>query len=699
MKKMKIRVMALFGALALTAWGITGCFFYHDHEESTTGVLTDGPLSTGRATVYASPDGSPGIISVSSTNVNSAKTNAAVPVVVNAGIATYADDSKKYSDLSIALKEIQDKNDSGYHEITLEPGTYRVTGLTYKGSATIKIKGTGSAKYGTDVLIYGEGTDMSAESTRSTLSFQGSCNVILENVAVQNSYGMTTGTAQAEALGVGGTPFSGTLAAYNCAFLSGQDTICTEGKAWFYDCYIEGDVDFLWMETYSSKVALYENCRIRAIDSRTTRAYFTAPRLAVASTVGKGVVIFNSTLEAENGLKEVYLGRNPWDAESDEKKGTNYFNNYYENVAIVGTKYYGNALNEAIWSGSGAHGAGGQQFVGFKTDTHFRASSSGVGARLTSAQVSAEYAGRNNILNRLYNVGEGCFQEDGAVWDVAALVAANGWSVTSDSSKSKLTSDSTKTNVKYEFTGNSSVIDDDQTITYSGFRSESGYFKAFEANGTITFWIVGNCTVTANFYTGNSITGTLSCGTSSKSFTTSDGSVSLTLTGIGAATKVTLKANDTNLYVASIDVQYTSNVDAAWAALKAKLAANTTYMFPTWDAYQSATQNAAITTTKPADSGPGSAMSFTDVKWHGKQYGLTGGEGAVFHVPVTGSCSITATVSYDNNCDIYIACGGNSSSTTRQGDVTVKVNSAGTADVTVKGGTWYISKLYVSYTD
>ena len=58
----------------------------------------------------------------------------------------------------------------------------------------------------------------------------------------------------------------------------------------------------------------------------------------------EGLVIFNSTLEAEDGLSDVYLGRNPWDAD------TNYYSNYYENVAVVGSKYYGNALNSAIWS-------------------------------------------------------------------------------------------------------------------------------------------------------------------------------------------------------------------------------------------------------------------------------------------------------------------------------------------------------------
>ncbi len=350
------------------------------------------------------------------------------------------------SDLSTAFSEIP-QNGSDKYLITLESGTYNVTGLTVKTSNSITIKGLGTSEYGRDVIIYGQGSDMSQESTRSTLSFQGSCNVVLQNLTVQNSYGTTKGTAQAEALGVGPTAFSGTLAAYNCSFLSGQDTICTEGKAWFYKCYVEGDVDFLWIESRSSKVALYEECVLRAIGSRTTKAYFAAPRLAVANTVGKGVVIFNSTLEAESSLKEVYLGRNPWDKANDEKKGKNYFENYYENIAVVGSTYNGPALNEAIWSGSGAHGTDNQQFVGFKTDTHFSAStnaSSNGSARLTDEQVSAEYSDRNVILNRVYNITSASFENDSKIWDVSELESE----FAASSSAELPTTDFDATNVK-----------------------------------------------------------------------------------------------------------------------------------------------------------------------------------------------------------------------------------------------------------
>ena len=412
----------LFGTLACSSDGLPPELSGNSTDDGAKGSLTDGALTTERA----------------SNNLTTATAPGAITLSKNGGTA------QTMATIAAAFEEITNnaaENDS--YVITLAPGKYAEDGLklkNLKGTNTVTIKGSGTAQYGMDVLIYGQGSDMTQESSRSLLSFEGAGTVILENLTLQNSYGTTNGTAQAETLGVSNSAFSGKLAVYNSAFLSGQDTICTEGKAWFYKCYIEGDVDFLWMEKYSSKVALYEECVIRAVDIRKTNsggavtAYYTAPRLEVSNTVGKGVVIWNSTLEAEDGLKDVYLGRNPWDKETDEKKkadngGTypaNYpaFESFYENVAIVGTKYYGKALNEAIWKGSGAHGTANQQFVGFKTDDHFPVSSNASengAARLTSAQVEAEYSNRNVILNRVYNVLVEEFETESEPWDVSAI--------------------------------------------------------------------------------------------------------------------------------------------------------------------------------------------------------------------------------------------------------------------------------------
>ena len=353
------------------------------------------------------------------------------------------------SSVAAALKAIPTTG-SDVWTIELEPGTYDETEqLKYNGSATIKISGKSKTPYGLDVLIKGVGVKekYNDESSRSMFEIFGTGDTILEYVMMEHKDMMSdfwyTGDDKKEHNAtqreVIGHQSKGTLAAYNCSFISRQDTIRTESKAWFYKCYIEGDVDFLWIEmagTKESKVALYEECILRAMSDRKDTVYFTAPRLPVKNEVWKGLVIWNSRLEAKENLKKVYLGRNPWNEQKDKEDGTSYFKTFYENVAIVNTKLYGKALEEAIWA-SGAHGTDDQRFVGFKTDSHFRKSSSGLGAIIGPDIVSAEYAGRNNILNRYYDIAAGVFKEDAtAYWDVAAVIADNHWDAAEDTSGS-----------------------------------------------------------------------------------------------------------------------------------------------------------------------------------------------------------------------------------------------------------------------
>ena len=92
----------------------------------------------------------------------------------------------------------------------------------------------------------------------------------------------TATETQAEAIGFDST---GTLSAYNCSFKSHQDTIRTSSKCWFYKCYVEGDVDFIWSER-TGRVALFENCKIKSIyDSNTSyhQSFICAPRMDVTS--------------------------------------------------------------------------------------------------------------------------------------------------------------------------------------------------------------------------------------------------------------------------------------------------------------------------------------------------------------------------------------------------------------------------------
>ncbi|WP_407427035.1 Ig-like domain-containing protein [Treponema sp.] len=457
---------------------------------------------------------------------------------------TVGESSTTYSTIAAALTAAASA--SGDCVITLGTGTYEENGLTYSGSNNLKISGLGSAEYGLDVAIYGQGSDTSSEKGRSTFAIAGSGNITLENLTIKSSRAETEGTAQAEVIGTDGT---GNLAAYNCSFISGQDTLRTVAKAWFYKCYIEGDVDFLWMEYTNGVAALYEECVIRAIGTRTTKAYFTAPRLGLTSKVGKGVVIYNSTLEAESGLEKLYLGRNPWSSSA--------MSDYYEQVAIIGSQLYladGVTLNSDVW-GSAANGTSDQKYIGFKTDDYFPAGT--YGTRIGSSFIAKEYAGRENILNRVIVVASKKFQKDvDTYWDIAQVISDNGWTVTADSSSSLLSGETDPSETSKTYTLDTESVDG---LTCSGFALESGKSHYVGQSGsTITFPVTGNCVVTVTgYYKGE---GTIQAGSQGAAlFNFNNGSTSKYIeksySVYSGACDVTITATATT-YITKIVVEY-----------------------------------------------------------------------------------------------------------------------------------------------
>ena len=441
------------------------------------------------------------------------------------------------------------KSAGGAVTITLGKGTYNVTGLTYDGSNDVKISGQGNAEYGLDVVIYGQGSNMSNEKGRSTLAIAGSGNIILENLTIQSPNTTESGNHQSEVIGTDGT---GNLAAYNCSFLSGQDTLRTVAKAWFYKCYIEGDVDFTWMEYTGGVVALYEECVLRAIGTRTSTAYFTAPRLGLTSKVGKGLVIYNSTLEAERGLTALYLGRNPWSSTLSD---------YYEQVAIIGSKLYladGVTLHSDVWA-SQANGTRDQKYIGFKTDDYFPAGK--YGTRIGSEFISQEYAGRENILNRLYSTSASKFVKDSdGYWDIAKVISDNNWTVTADTSSSLLAGETEVVTKVYDFSTADAGAYADSSVTLDGFSKHGSSANATGGEGnTITISLTGKAVVTVKGdYSG---WGTIKAGSQGEGvYDANSGSTSKYLESTyvvydSGATSVVITAA-TSTYINSITVEY-----------------------------------------------------------------------------------------------------------------------------------------------
>lgn len=379
-------------------------------------------------------------------------------------------ESGTYSSIKSALAAV---GSSGSYTIVIPKGTYNENYIYYYGSASITIRGATSS-YG-DTVIKGHGTNMATEKGRELLELSGSCNVVLKNLTLQSDYSRATygkTDVQSEVLGFDST---GTLAAYNCAFKGHQDTMRTTGKTWFYKCVVEGDVDFIWMES-SGIVALYEECTISSVyDSSASshEAYVMAPRATKSSTMGKGVVLLNCTLNSASG-NSTYLFRNPWGSNS----------NYYNQGAVVNCSFGGSGWVSSA-AKNAAMGTGDQQYIGWKMDSNvaskFGSRLSSIGT-LSSSVKSAEYSNRSVILNRRVNTS-GNFSADSSSWDVESLGNNNGFFGSSSSSGSSSSGSSSSGSSS---SGSSSSGSSSSGSSLSINDKPVGFASVSKPSGTVT---------------------------------------------------------------------------------------------------------------------------------------------------------------------------------------------------------------------
>ena len=355
--------------------------------------------------------------------------NDAVPLTVDGAQNSRANFRTVYG----ALKAIASKG--GNWTINVAPGIYTEL-VHYAGSSNVAINGMGSANYGSDVVIqYTNCNDMNGGThTRPSFYFSGANlvlkNLTLKNTTVRGTKYMTnvnpTNNTQAETIyfanGTGRT-----LAAYNCSFLSHQDTIQTTGRNWFYKCYIEGDTDFIWG---TADVCLLEDCELVCVNdplktnSKDAILFVarTGSAAAASTTVPKGYVLFKSKVKIENSMT-AYFSRNPGPGE------------YYDQTAVIDTIFTceGGTIAASIWNTSAyTFLAGAPEHVGWKlynnTVDNNPQDISGMPVNtsvIAQAVYNAEYNGRRTILNRVYKKS-GAYEDTANVWDISVLEAAFG---------------------------------------------------------------------------------------------------------------------------------------------------------------------------------------------------------------------------------------------------------------------------------
>jgi pectin methylesterase-like acyl-CoA thioesterase len=304
----------------------------------------------------------------------------------------------------------------------------RYTGPGAATPQTINIIGPAANNRGdTCVIQYSNGNMLNGSTqTRASAYFTGA-NLVLQNVTLKNT-GVRSAVSQAESLYfASGAGF--TLAAFNSSFYSNQDTIQTSGRNWFYNCYVEGNVDFIWG---SADAALFENCSLRFVNDiagggAANYSLFVARTGATiaagaSGTVGKGYVLFNSTVSVDANVTATF-GR-------DAGGGA-----FYDQAALVNVAFTGaGTIGAGIWNVSTAPlSLGDSSYVGWKsagcTGLNLATAVTDPKTSATIAAQATEYDTRDHILNRIVTVTAGVpsgYQAASTVWDVSALATQWG---------------------------------------------------------------------------------------------------------------------------------------------------------------------------------------------------------------------------------------------------------------------------------
>jgi pectate lyase len=313
--------------------------------------------------------------------------------------------------------------------INVAAGTYNEL-IHYTGpgaTQTITILGpAGNTQGGNCIFQYSNGNAINGSTqTRAAMYFSGT-NLVLQNISVKNT-GVRSVVSQAEALFFGsGGGF--TLAAFNSSFYSNQDTIQTSGRNWFYNCFVEGNVDFIWG---TADAALFESCSLHFINDVAGGAASyglfvarTGTTIAAGAngTVPKGYVLLNSTVSVDANVT-AYFGRDA---------GTGAF---YDQAALINVVFSGaGMIGAGIWNvGTAPLSLGDSSYVGWKsaacTGLNLATLTTDPKTSATIAGQATEYDTRDHILNRVVTVTAGVpsgYQAAATSWDVSSLATAWG---------------------------------------------------------------------------------------------------------------------------------------------------------------------------------------------------------------------------------------------------------------------------------
>ncbi|MDQ0692788.1 pectinesterase family protein [Arthrobacter sp. W4I7] len=274
--------------------------------------------------------------------------------------------------------------------ITVKPGTYRESVNIWADRPNLTIQGATANP--ADVVITYDTPANGAKFFGGTWGAGGSATLnvlaegtIVRNLTVENAYDeAANGGSQALAVRsvADRVTFDGTR------FLGNQDTYLADtagrdatARTYLKNCYIEGDVDFL----YGRGTAVFDGCTIHSLDrgSDTNNGFVVAP--STKNSNPYGFLITNSTLTSNAAPGTVSLGR-PWFASSDPDAHP---------MAVIRDSVLGNHIAVQGWADMSGHHWSEGRFAEYRN--------TGPGAYINEfhPQLSDEDAARFTIENFL----------------------------------------------------------------------------------------------------------------------------------------------------------------------------------------------------------------------------------------------------------------------------------------------------------
>jgi pectin methylesterase-like acyl-CoA thioesterase len=297
-----------------------------------------------------------GSFSLTDTNAWSFETRGSAPSGSNLTVAL--DGTGQLCSWQGALDAVPDKNTAPVR-IEIGRGTYH--GVVYfNGKQAITLHGADRKQ----TVLSGVNNNTLNPSTRGRALFgaDGASGLVLENLTIQNL--TPQGGSQAEALRL-----------QNCDkcvvrqvdVTSLQDTLLWSGRVYAEDCYIAGNVDYVW----GSGIAYFNRCEIKTVGRA---GYIVQSR----NDAGYGYVFVDSKISSDAGISGNVLAR---------IDGSVYPNSHVAFIDCV----LGSHVSKAGWTVTGGAAPSGLRFWEYRSKTEAGALTD-VSGRTFGKQISAEQA-------------------------------------------------------------------------------------------------------------------------------------------------------------------------------------------------------------------------------------------------------------------------------------------------------------------